>query len=62
MAILEVGFESFIALVFGVTGLLSYQIKLVNDKVKDEISNAKDIHKELCDKISDNKCKCEACC
>lgn len=58
MAILEVGFESFIALIFGVTGLVSYQIKLVNDRLKEEIKNAGEFHKNLCDKITNNKCAC----
>jgi hypothetical protein len=41
-----------IALVFGIVGILSYQNKLIHDRLKEEIKNAKEIHGQLCGKIT----------
>jgi hypothetical protein len=35
-----------------IVGLVSFQIKVVNDRLKEEIANAKEIHGQLCGKIS----------
>jgi hypothetical protein len=53
-----------LGLVLGVVGVVSFQIKMVNDRLKEEIHKANTIHKELCDKITKhlNKCKCGDCC
>jgi hypothetical protein len=50
-----------LGLVFAVVGLVSFQIKLVNDRLKEEITNAKTQHDELKDKIIEHKCNCEIC-
>lgn len=41
-----------IGIILAIVGLVSYQNKLIHDRLKEEISNAKDIHNQLCSKIT----------
>ena len=41
-----------LGLVAIIVGLVSYQIKLVDSRLKEEIKGAKDIHKNLCNRIT----------
>lgn len=52
-----------LGLVLGVVGVVSFQIKIVQDRLKEEISKAEKVHEKLCDKINEhlNKCKCGGC-
>ena len=47
-----------LGLVLGVVGVVSFQIKIVQDRLKEEITKAEKIHKELCDKIHEHLNKC----
>jgi hypothetical protein len=41
-----------IGIVVIVVGAISFQIKVVNDRLKEEIADAKEIHANLCGKIT----------
>jgi hypothetical protein len=45
-----------------VVGLVSYQIKLVDNRLKEEIGKAEATHKDICKKLTDHFKKCRCVC
>lgn len=41
-----------IGIILAIVGLVSYQNKLIHDRLKEEIASAKEIHGNLCGKIT----------